>query len=504
MTYLNPLPESDWSPLMASHLAWRMGLGETPDQHEILFQKGLTGAVDHFLSQAEGGSEFARWSGYERAGFLEKSNEANALRQKIKGAGDPKEKRFLEGERERLQRESNRIRMQSLEEMNLEWISRVNSTVRPFSQKLLLFWHNHFSISGEKVEAHLMASYLDLLQTKGLSRWGDLLLEVARHPAMLLHLDNQNNVKGHPNENFARELMELFSLGVGPYSEEDVQQSARAFTGWAFDRATAQFTFLKNRHDDGVKKFFGKEGDWNGDQIISMILEHPQAARFLGAKIWSYFAYENPEEDLIEEFAQVIRKSDFDLRVVFKTLFQSRAFYSPKARGTQVKSPIQLIAGTLRLLSLEKLSPRLVERTMKLMGMDLIHPPDVNGWPSGFRWVNTSTLLLRYNFMNYVVNGKPMEDRQGGWGSPHSESAYNPMALVEGRSFSTASDVADYFLAYLIQRPLQSDLRNQLVKYLETDRSGGSSTFDLKSRFAPDKMRGLIHLILSSPDYQLC
>ncbi|MES2308211.1 MAG: DUF1800 domain-containing protein [Verrucomicrobiota bacterium] len=502
MAYLTPLSEGDWSPLMASHLAWRMGLGETPDVYEALYQKGLQGSVDFFLSQFEGGSEFGRSVGYEKITYQEKMDQITAIRQKIKTTTDPKEKKVLEGEKEQLQRESNRIRNQSLEEMNLEWISHINSTTRPFSQKLLLFWHNHFSISGEKVEAPWMASYIDLLLSKGLSKWGELLLEIARHPAMLVHLDNQSNVKGHPNENFARELMELFSLGVGNYTEEDVQQSARAFTGWTFDHATGQFTFLKDRHDEGVKKFFEKEGNWNGDQIITMILEHPQSSRFLATKIWSFFAYENPEEELVEEFSQIIRKANFDLKIAFKTLFQSKAFYSAKARGTQVKSPIQLISGTLRLLGLEKLSPRLVERSMQLMGMDLIHPPDVNGWPSGFRWVNTSTLLLRYNFMNFVVNGKPLEDRQRGGGAVGN--AYNPMKLVEGRSFSTASDVVDYFLTYFIQRPLQSDLRNQLVKYLETDRSGGSSTFDLKNRFAVDKMRGLIHLILSSPDYQLC
>ncbi len=481
-----------------------MGFGETPDFRESLYQKGMGGAVEEYLSQALEKSEFDSWNGGEKQPILDLKQERKELEVALKKEKDLDEKKSIEVQIVKLTNEINQSTIRNYEAMFLDWITRLNQTKRPFSQRLLLFWHNLFAISREKVDSHLYALYLDRLSSEGLSNWGEMLLKIAREPAMLQHLDNLSNVKGHPNENFARELMELFSLGIGNYTEREVQEAARAFTGWTLDEEKGCFVFNEAAHDSGVKSFFGKEGNWGGEDIISMILNHPESTRFLAKRIWNYFVYENPEPPLIEELSELIRRSKFDLKIIFRAVFQSKAFYSVQSRGTQVKSPVLLVAGTLRLLNQRRIPSEMIDKTLRLMGMELVHPPEVNGWPSGYQWINTSTLLLRYNFINLVIHGKmprQMRDRN----EPKARAiSFNPQELFEEKRISSSTEVVDYLLELLVQRPLASDLRDRLIKYIETDKSGGSSSFDMKGQSASEKIKGLIHLILSSPDYQLC
>ena len=505
-TYLQALAHAEWTSRHASHLAWRAGLGETPQGCQKIYDLGVQEAVESFLSQLNPEAEFSSWRAYDRTKEFENKKEAEPIRAKIKETRDPQELKTLTAEKDRLSKLRTDIRRHSVEDLTIEWIHRLNTTTRPFSQKLLLFWHNHFAVSAQKmnINGHFMASYLDLLSKIGLSDWKTILTEVSKHPAMIEHLDNDSNVKGHPNENFARELMELFSLGIGYYTETDVLESARAFTGWTYEPATAAFNFNLNKHDDGVKTFLEKTGNFKGEEVIEIIINHPQASRFLAEKIWTYFAYENPEKELIEEFSLIIKKCNFNLKEIFRTLFLSQAFYSARSMGTQIKSPVQLVCGTIRFIRCENYPAKTVEKTLQYMGMDLAYPPDVNGWPCGSLWINTSTLLLRYNFMNFLINGIEFSDSKKEKKSENQPTLLDLKKIVDTQVLTSSEETVDFFLNYFIQRPLQSDLRDKLKKYLHTDRSGGTSSFDQNSPTAGEKIRGLIHLILSSPDYQLC
>ncbi len=314
---------------------------------------------------------------------------------------------------------NQKLRIETLQDW---WIARMMTTRRPLQEKMTLFWHDHFATSTDKVSSpYMMLAQNDILRKSATGRFHDLLLNVSKDPAMLLWLDNQYNVKGHPNENFAREVMELFTLGIGHYSEQDVLESARAYTGWGFGTPGARrrqpkggklaqrqiFKDTTEDHDTNPKSFLGNRGNFDGDDAIAILCGNPRTSRYLTWKLWEWFAYSNPDPALIERLAEPFYRSGLDVKLLLRAIMQAPEFYSEKADRTVYKNPVDFTIATLRQLGfgaqalttdtfLSDFKPATAARiSTKGMGMALMYPPDVAGWDGGPAWVSSATMVER-------------------------------------------------------------------------------------------------------------
>lgn len=308
---------------------------------------------------------------------------------------------------------------------------------------------------------------------------------------MLEYLDNNSNRKGKPNENYARELMELFTLGIGNYTEQDIKEAARAFTGWTF--VLTEFVFRTQWHDDGVKTFLGKTGNLDGADIIDGIFEQPAAVRFLPQILFEFFAYQAPEESIVDELSGVFKRTSWDVRSVLRTIFLSEVFYSDRAMRSQVKSPAQLVIGAARATGIAVLPPALV-RAMDLMGQALLYPPNVGGWPMGKEWINTATILVRYNFSNLLLGGA-----MPGVGGRRAAGRIDH--LIEASRVKTAGDVVDQLVDRFIQARLDGRRKWGLLRAFGTNREDTPVSID-GSNFQ-NQLRSAVHLVMSMPEYQL-
>jgi len=284
------------------------------------------------------------------------------------------------------------------------WVGeRMLRTNRPLEEKLALFWHGHFATETEKVRDYRkMLAQWTLFREKGNGPFRELLLGIAQDPAMLIYLDGETNVRGHPNENFAREVMELFTLGPGHYTERDIREAARAFSGWGLDGNTFDSSWW--RHDRGRKTLLGKSGRLDGADVVDALLEQPAAASFLAGKLYRYFVREDAPPELIETLARGYRESGYDTAALLERIFLSRDFYSEATRGAHVKGPVELVVSTYRKLGLREMPGAPVFAvTTKDLGQGLFAPPNVAGWKGGRTWINPSTLMGRQNFARHVL-----------------------------------------------------------------------------------------------------
>jgi uncharacterized protein (DUF1800 family) len=276
------------------------------------------------------------------------------------------------------------------------WYAEMIVTDSPFTERMVLFWHGHFTSSLDKVNvADLLQQQNLLFRREAFGSFRELVHAVARDPAMLVYLDGEGSVKAHPNENFGRELMELFTLGEGNYTEQDVREVARAFTGWRVDHATGRASFDPKRHDDGAKTILGLTGRWDGDQAIDIILSRPQTARFIVTELWREFVSPSPDPRAVEDLAAQFRGDDYQLRPLLRTLLLTDEFWAPSQWGTLVKSPVELAVGTARLLGVDPSAAAQVASAVQPMGEQLFNPPTVKGWPSGDAWLTSATLVAR-------------------------------------------------------------------------------------------------------------
>lgn len=276
------------------------------------------------------------------------------------------------------------------------WLREMLTTPSPLSERMTLFWHNHFVSSQQKVRSsQLMYRQNLLLRRHALGNFGVLLHEVSRDPAMLIYLDSASNRKGAPNENFAREVMELFTLGEGRYGEQDIKEAARAFTGWSIDRDTVEFKWRPFIHDDGIKTVLGKSGNFDGGQVLDILLAQPACAEFIVGKLWREFVSPEPDAAEVARIARRFRDSGYDIKTALRELFLSPAFWSEKNRATLVKSPVELVVGAFRQFDFSYDDPLPLSFAVAQLGQNLFSPPNVKGWPGGDAWINSSTLLAR-------------------------------------------------------------------------------------------------------------
>jgi hypothetical protein len=412
-------------------------------------------------------------------------------------------------------------------ELRVWWVYWMINSLHPLREKMTLFWHNHFATSINKVQStRLMARQNQLLRENALGKFGPFLQAISKDPAMIVWLDNNSNVKGKPNENYAREVMELFSLGVGNYTEKDIREAARAFTGWHTD--DEEFDFEPRFHDDGPKTVLGQTGNWNGDDVVSILLKQPATARFLVRKLYAFFISETqtPPDSLLEPLADEFRKSDYDVAQLVRTILSSRHFFSAHAYRQRIKSPVEFVIGAFRAVAEGEVSPQVLIKSMEAMGQQLFAPPNVKGWPGGQTWLNTSTVLARQNFAQALAMGTLWKQRLPRGGrfdavpeaeevdltvepppgakkpepKPMPEEPPPPKNLdvarfLQSEKASTPEDVVRVLLDLFLPGGVSPSRRQQLVAFVADGKPAGPA---LERR-----ARETAHAIMSMPEYQL-
>lgn len=295
-------------------------------------------------------------------------------------------------------------RVGSLESAQSAWVYRMLHGCSPALEKLALFWHGHFATSEAKVEdVGLMRRQLQLFRDRGAGPFAELLLEVAKDPAMLIWLDSNSNRKGKPNENFARELMELFSLGIGNYTEADVKEAARAFTGWHV--RGREFWLNRNAHDEGPKELFGNSGSLDGEDVVRLCVEQTACAEHVGAKLFEFYVRLRPEPELRRLLGKALRARGMQVRDFLVELLSSKLFYEAASRRALVATPVDFSVGSARTLGAQ-VSPEALVDAMKAMGQELLAPPSVKGWDMGLSWLSSTTLFARYAFAGALAGGE--------------------------------------------------------------------------------------------------
>jgi len=279
------------------------------------------------------------------------------------------------------------------EDLNLQWLQTMMKTAYPLQEKIALFWHGHFATHIEN--PYYDQQLLNIFRNKGLGNFGDLLHAVSKSPAMLQYLNNQQNKKSHPNENFAREVMELFTLGRGNYTEDDIKESARAFTGWGVDE-NGNFKSREKQHDFDQKTFLGKTGNFDGDDILNIILDNRHTAEFISRKVYKYFVSDEEADEIrVKEMAKLFYDSHLNITVLLKSVFESEWFYQDKLVGEKVKSPIELLIGYQKAVAMRFDDPKMLIKIQKILGQYLFNPPNVAGWAGGRNWIDSSSLMVR-------------------------------------------------------------------------------------------------------------
>ncbi|MFN8634557.1 MAG: DUF1800 domain-containing protein [Chloroflexota bacterium] len=357
------------------------------------------------------------------------------------------------------------------------WLDKMVHTSRPLQEKMTLFWHGHLTSALKKVkDPNLLLIQNQLFRANALGSYGALLRAISRDGAMIRWLDLQTNRKGAPNENYARELMELFTLGVGNYTEDDVDEVARAFTGWSAT-LDGEYLFRPMQHDYGQKTILGQTGAFDGDAVSDMLAAHPVTARFMASKLFRFFAYPNPEPDVVERLAGVYQQSGGSIGSVVEAILRSPEFSSERAYRALVKSPTELLVGALRTLGADEIPPQAVG-AMRLLGQELFNPPNVAGWFGNRGWINAATLLTRFNVLGAVATqlGGPVLG-----GQPVT-------TLLDGAA--TASARVQRVLDLLVDGDASPDERAAIQAYADQART-------------PDQLRGLFRLTMALPAYQL-
>jgi uncharacterized protein (DUF1800 family) len=291
-------------------------------------------------------------------------------------------------------------------ELRAWWLGEMVATPSPLTERMTLFWHNHFATSQQKVRSlQLMYRQNVLLRREALGNFATLLRGIAKDPAMLVYLDNAGNRRQAPNENFAREVMELFTLGEGHYTEHDIKEAARAFTGWSIDRESGEFIYRRMAHDFGEKTVFGHVARMDGDDVIDLLLARPETAQFIAGKVWREFVSPAPRPEEVARWAKVLREARYEVKPLLRVVLMSQSFWSPDNRGALVKSPVELVAGTLRTFDIHPADLRPAVFACAALGQNLFAPPNVKGWPGGDAWIDSSTLLGRQQFIDRVFRG---------------------------------------------------------------------------------------------------
>ena len=473
-----PSPNDPWDRKWAGHLYRRAGFGASPAELTEAVARGLPATLDLLLPGKP---------------------DAAALETTLTTVGRRTAERANEFE------------------LRAWWVYAMLNGGCPAREKLTLFWHNHFATSIAKVQrTTLMFHQNRLIREHALGKFGPFLHAMSKDAAMIVWLDNNSNFKAHPNENYAREVMELFTLGVGHYTEKDVREAARAFTGWHTNGA--EFDFNARFHDDGVKTVLGQTGAWDGDDVLDILLRRPDCADFLVRKLYRHFVSElhEPSAELLAPLAEGFRRTDYDIADLMRRLLSSRHFFSAHAFRQRIKSPVEYVLGAARTVCAGDPPPQPLVRRLEVMGQPLFAPPNVKGWPGGQTWLNTSTVLARVNFAQALVMGGLWDDQSRG--EPFEAQVFEPPVVPGQPDVKRPEEPpppADRDVARLVREAgatKPEDVVRVLADAFLPGGVGDTARAKLTAFVADGKPAGdalgrrareAAHAILSMPEYQL-
>jgi uncharacterized protein (DUF1800 family) len=569
---LTPLSASEWSFDRAAHLLAHAGFGGTPEEIQALADLGLERAVAHLVHYEgipdptlERFVDSGLWDP-SLASFPDSRPDATD-RAETSGASmgvavKPSGNRPLQPVSDRF---FYWLRATMLETRRLGywWANRMLATSHPLEQKLALLWHGHFATHENKVRDYRkMHQQIELFERHATGNLRDLTIEVAQNPAMLYFLDAQYNVKGAPNENFAREVMELFTMGVGHYTEQDVRECARAFTGWYFE--DLEFKVDAAKHDGGRKEFLGRRGTFDGVDVLKIIFEQPVTAEFLAGKIYRFLVRDELSPRLRQELGALLRAADFEIKPLLTAIFRSRDFYSAASYGGHIKGPVEHLVAMMKHLGVATLPgvPDFNQATIA-MGQHLLNPPSVAGWAGGKAWITPGLLIARGNVARDVlipdmtgfrdwnfsagtddVLGQRLRDGYDigaattvndpakmsefdrvalerdekfntrisgyiGWEqaarnllpTPRAAARFDLSKTVLGSGARTAADAVDYLAGRLLRVPAAPATRDALVEFLTAEL--GTDDLERAQTYMEDPLRMTAHLLMSTPEYQI-
>jgi uncharacterized protein (DUF1800 family) len=400
-------------------------------------------------------------------------------------------------------RQSFQEKRQALEQLNYTWLIQMATSEDQLQEKMTFFWHGHFA--SRLREPHLAQIQHNTLRKHALGKFPALLLAISKDPGMLQFLNNQQNRKQRPNENFAREVLELFTMGRGHYTEQDIKEAARAFTGWGFN-LKGEFVFRERLHDTGKKTFMGRRGNFSGEDILQIILENPQTATFITEKIYTFFVSDVPDAVRIRELSEYFYKSDYNIAGLLEKIFLSDWFYTSEMIGAKIKSPVELLVGLQRQFQItyaDERSPLILQR---VLGQQLFNPPNVSGWAGGRNWIDSSTLAYRLRIGPALLQdaaleislkpdddadpGKPLLSRKDGLRIAQASASLQGLQQLLVKVDD--KDLAATLSKHLLQTPLKPEMLQLLQQNVHLSAS------------RTEKIKAITLQLLSLPDYQLC
>jgi uncharacterized protein (DUF1800 family) len=371
------------------------------------------------------------------------------------------------------------------------WYYRMLNSPHPLQERIALFWHNHFATAGGKVErGRLMHQQIQLFRKQGLDSFRELLIAVGRDPAMLIWLDGQSNRKGKPNENYAREVMELFSLGIGNYSERDIKELARAMTGWRVQDEEA--TFDPKQFDDGPKEILGNKDRFDSESAIDVLLKQPACSKFIAKNLLKEFVHPDPTQIHIDHYAKRLVDNDWQIKPVLREMVSSRLFFSDWSYRSRIKSPVELAVGAAQAVG-GKVDTAFLRDSCTRMGQNLLNPPNVKGWEGNEDWINANTVMLRFNFAMQMTAQRQQEFVR--------KSELDKW--LRQTNIKTADDVVTYYTNLMLDGKLNDETKEKLLDFMNRGPKGEKKNFVMSTEMVNTKVKGLLHLMMSMPEYQL-
>lgn len=492
---LSALPSRSFTPAAARHLLERSGFGGSPVDIAETAKLGLTKAVRKAVRFQETDASALPEPELDPDVMRPPTAEERQAFVKARRSGDEDAQDAFR--RARLKARGDDRKMHAA--LQRWWLTRMFDTPRVSEEKLVLLWHSHFATRHRDVrDAYLMWTQQQTFRQHANGSFADLAAAMVRDPAMIIFLNNDRNISRRPNENLAREFMELFTLGEGQYSEDDIKQAARALTG--YHRQDNDFVFRRLAHDGGEKTILGQTDDFDGDSFVELLLRHKATSRFIALKLYRHYVADVPEylsdvpadhAKAVEALAEELLKNKYELTPTLETLFASEMFFDAGNQGNKIKSPAHLIAGTARNCETPHRGVEHLVNLLGLMGQDLFEPPSVAGWDGGRAWINTSTLFDRQNACVYLLTGK---DPRRNW--KVSDLRYDPTPLLEGLPDDkrTPDGIVNHLCDAMLGERVGADRRASLVTFMK-DRDGGVT---------PSTLTALLVLITAMPEYQLC
>ena len=464
------------------HLFQRAGFGATPAQMKEFGEKSPEKALKFLLTDSE------------KINQLQIIDEETAIVMKKKTIRNMLYKKGLSAEEIKEQVKEYR---EKLTDLNFSWVKNMASGESMLREKMTLFWHGHFACRLR--QPLLVQVQNNVIRENALSKFSDLLLAISKDPGMLQFLNNQQNKKNSPNENFAREVMELFTLGRGNYTEKDIKEAARAFTGWGAN-PKGEFVFRTNQHDDGEKTFQSKTGNFKGEDILNIILQNPKTSTFICTKIYRYFVNEIVDYQIIEQMTKRFRSTDYDIKDLMEYIFKSDWFYKQENIGTRIKSPVELLVGLQRNFGIQFERKQSVLFIQKSLGQILFYPPNVAGWSGGKNWIDSSTLMTRMKLPELIFKDSEITFNPKDEGDVNTENLSKKIKQMQANidwsafqnNFPTQNpqELFNKLDAYLLSRPLSAQQKSMIL-----GKSEGKTSLNL--------LQNIAQSIASLPEYQL-